>query len=93
MSMTVESRSERVDLRMSPSAKRTLMRAAAASNKTLTEFLVDSGMQAAFDRLADHRTFVLDEEAWQAFVTELDRPATDNAGLQRLLARVPAWES
>ena len=62
MATARESRCERVDLRMTPSAKQTLMQAANASNKTLTEFLLDSGLHAAYDTLADRRTFVLDEQ-------------------------------
>ena len=52
---STENRSERVDLRMTPSAKQTLQRAASMANKTLTEFLLDSGMDAAYDTLADRR--------------------------------------
>jgi uncharacterized protein (DUF1778 family) len=43
-----EARSERVDLRMTVSAKNTLQQAASVANKTLTEFLLDSGLTAAF---------------------------------------------
>jgi uncharacterized protein (DUF1778 family) len=92
MDSTPESRSERVDLRMTPTAKRTLMQAATAENKTLTEFLLDRGLQAAFDTLADHRTFVLDAERWDAFTAALDRPPADNPRLRQLLTRRPAWE-
>lgn len=87
-----ESRSERVDLRMTPSAKRTLQQAAALTNKTLTEFLLDSGLNSAFDTLADRRVFQLDDAAWKAFATALDAPPKDNARLRKLLARKPAWE-
>ncbi len=93
MMKTPESRSERVDLRMTPAAKRTLMEAAASENKTLTEFLLDRGLQAAFDTLADRRTFVLDDARWDAFVSELDRPPADNPRLRKLLTRKPAWEA
>ena len=44
-----EPKSERVDLRMTPGAKRTLQRAAAVNDKTLTEFVLDSSLTAAFD--------------------------------------------
>jgi uncharacterized protein (DUF1778 family) len=93
MSTTTETRSERVDLRMTPAAKRTLTQAATAENKTLTEFLLDHGLQAAYDTLADRRTFVLDAERWAAFVAELDRSPLDNPGLRKLLARRPSWEA
>ena len=93
MATTTEPRSERVDLRMTPAAKRTLMQAATAANKTLTEFLLDSGLHAAVETLADRRTFVLDDAQWQAFVAELDRPPADNPRLRQLLHRKPIWET
>jgi uncharacterized protein (DUF1778 family) len=92
LSANTESRSERVDLRMTPSAKQVLQHAAAASNKTLTEFLLDSGMHAAYDTLADRRAFVLDDAQWAAFMAALDAPPADNPRLRALFARIPAWE-
>jgi uncharacterized protein (DUF1778 family) len=91
--MMTESRSERVDLRMTPAAKRTLQQAASVANKTVTEFLLDSGLHAAFDTLADRRVFVLDDERWQDFMAALDAPPADNPRLHQLLARKPAWEA
>ena len=93
MTTAPEPRSERVDLRMTPSAKQTLMQAANASNKTLTEFLLDSGLHAAYDTLADRRTFVLDEQRWREFTAALDAPPEDNPRLRALLRRKPAWEA
>jgi uncharacterized protein (DUF1778 family) len=87
-----EARSERVDLRMSSAAKQTLQRAAAVTNKTLTEFLLDSGLNAAYDALADRRVFQLDQERWDAFMAALAAPPKNNPKLRKLLARKPAWE-
>jgi len=86
-----EPRSERVDLRMTPAAKRTLQQAASVSNKTVSEFLLDSGLNAAFDALADRRVFQLDDEKWAAFQEALARPTADNRGLRNLLAHKPNW--
>ena len=93
MSAAAETRSERVDLRMTPDAKRLLQLAAASSNKTLTEFLLDRGLEAAVETLADRRVFVLDDARWQEFTAALDRPPAENPGLKALLARRPAWEA
>jgi uncharacterized protein (DUF1778 family) len=93
MTVTTESRSERVDLRMSPAAKLTLQQAASLSHKTLTEFLLDSGLNAALDTLADRRVFQLDDKAWNAFNEALSSPPKDNPRLRKLLARKPAWEA
>jgi len=85
------SRSERVDLRMTPAAKRTLQQAAAVANKTVSEFLLDSGLTAALDALADRRVFQLDEAQWEAFTAALERPPAANLGLADLLSRKPNW--
>ena len=89
---SAETRTERVDLRLTPSAKRTLQRAAVASRKSMTEFVVDSALAAAFDMLADRRVFPVDDAQWAAFVAALDAPVADNPALRALLARRPAWE-
>ena len=81
-----EGKSERVDLRMTPTAKRTLQRAAAVSNKTVSEFLLDTSLAAAFDTLADRRVFQLEEVQWAAFMAALDTPPRNNSRLRKLLA-------
>lgn len=93
MTDTIETRCERVDLRMTPAAKRTLQRAAAVANKTVSEFLLDSSLTAAFDTLADRRVFQLDDKRWDAFMAALARPPKRNPGLRKLLANRPAWEA
>jgi uncharacterized protein (DUF1778 family) len=87
-----DARSERIDLRMTPAAKRTLQHAATVTNKTLTEFLLDTGLTAALDTLADRRVFQLGEKQWDEFMTALSKPPKDNPRLRKLLARKPAWE-
>lgn len=93
MATTTETRSERVDLRMTPSAKQMLQRAAAIANKTLTEFLVACGLEAAHEALADRQVFLLGEGQWAAFMAALDAPPADNPRLRALLGRKPAWEA
>ena len=92
MTDSTEPRSERVDLRMTPTAKRTLQRAAAVSNKTVSEFLLDSSLTAAFDTLADRRVFQLDEVQWAAFMAALDMPPRDNPRLRKLLKTEAPWD-
>lgn len=92
MTDIMEAKSERVDVRMTPTAKRTLQRAAAVANKTVTEFLLDSSLSAAFDTLADRRVFQLDEVQWAAFMAELDLAPKNNPRLRKLLATKAPWE-
>jgi uncharacterized protein (DUF1778 family) len=92
MAIAPESRSEQVDLRMTPSARQILQQAASVTNTTVTEFLLHSGLHAAYDALADRRTFMLDQSRWDEFTAALDAPPADNPRLRDLLARKPAWE-
>ena len=87
-----ESRTERVDLRMTPSAKQLLQQAARVTNQSVTDFLLNRGLAAAHDMLADRHAFMLDEKRWDAFMAALDAPPADNPALRALLARKSAWE-
>ncbi len=51
-----------------------LQEAARACHKHISEFLLDAGVLAANQALADRRHFVLDEAQWQAFEQALGRP-------------------
>jgi len=69
------------------------MTASASANKTVSEFLLDSSLRAAFETLADRRVFQLDDTHWEAFMVALARPPKDNPGLRRLLSHKPAWRT
>jgi len=92
MTDVTEAKSERVDIRVTPNVKRTLQQAAAVSNKTVSEFMLDSSLSAAFDTLADRRVFQLDEAQWTAFMEALDMPPEDNPRLRKLLQTKAPWE-
>ena len=81
-----EARSERIEVRTTPSAKALLQRAARASHKHVTEFLLDAGLSVAEDRLANRRLFRLDDQQWQEFQDLLDRPVSEKPRLARLMA-------
>jgi uncharacterized protein (DUF1778 family) len=85
MAIRAEGRGERIDVRTTPLVKRTLQRAAAAANKTVSEFLLDSGLTAAAETLADRRYFLLSSEQWEAFTAALDAPSRERPRLRGLL--------
>ena len=64
----------RIDVRANDSVKQLLQAAARTCHKSVSEFLLDAGITAANQALADRRRFELDEEQWQAFQLLLDRP-------------------
>ena len=78
-------RSEKLDLRLTPGAKQTLQRAAAAAQRSVTDFVLESALASAAETLADRRSFQLDPEQWEAFVAALDAPPQLHPRLTRLL--------
>jgi len=78
-------RTEKLDLRLSRAAKKTLQAAAAAERKSVSEFVLDTALSEAEERLADRRVFTLDAKGWDAFVAALDAPSKSRPRLEKLL--------
>jgi len=81
-----QTKSERIEIRTTRSAKALLRRAARASDMNVTDFLLDAGLNAAEEALADRRHFVLDDARRKAFFAALDRPVMKRPKLAKLLA-------
>ena len=81
-----QSKTERIDVRTSSSVKQLLQEAARTCHKNVSEFLLDAGVTAANQALADRRHFVLNEEQWAAFHKALDRPVQAKPRLKKLLS-------
>jgi uncharacterized protein (DUF1778 family) len=77
-------RTEKLDLRLTTTAKRTLQAAAAASHRSVSEFVLESALSRADETLADRRWFGLDAQQWKAFLAALDAPPRPLPRLQRL---------
>jgi uncharacterized protein (DUF1778 family) len=86
-------RTEKLDLRLSPAAKRTLQAAATAARKSVSEFVLDSALSEAEERLADRRVFTLDHRTWEVFVAALDAPPRRHPRLDRLFREPSAFDS
>lgn len=78
-------RTEKLDLRLPATAKRTLQAAAAAAHRSVSEFVLESALARAEETLADRRHFGLSAERWAAFMAALDAPPRDLPRLRRLL--------
>jgi uncharacterized protein (DUF1778 family) len=78
-------RSEKLDLRLTRKAKTALRAAAAASNRSVSEFVLESALARADEALADRRTFGLNAAQWKAFLAALDAPPRPLPRLERLL--------
>ncbi len=82
-----ETRTQRVNLRVTGSDNELFRRAASATDESLSEFLVESGRERAERLLADRNRFVLSESEWVAFNDALDRPAKVRPELVELMNR------
>lgn len=78
-------RRERIDIRANAWAKRILQEAARASHKNLSDYLLENGLAAAEQTLADRRLFALDAHQWKKFQAVLNRPVKHKPRLAKLL--------
>ena len=78
-------RTEKLDLRVSSSAKRTLEAAASVSNRAVSAFVLESALARADEALADRRTFQLSKAKWTEFLAALDAPTRPLPRMQHLL--------
>jgi uncharacterized protein (DUF1778 family) len=78
-------RSEKLDIRIAPGAKRMLLEAARARHTTISQFVMDSAIAAATDVLAERSRIGLDSKDWTAFIAALDAPPQRHARMERLL--------
>jgi uncharacterized protein (DUF1778 family) len=76
-------RGARLEVRVSAAQKSLIQHAAAMSGRTLSEFVVNSALDAARLMIAEHESIRLSREEQQAFVQALLQPPEPNARLQR----------
>ena len=86
MTAITHSKSERIDVRASTHVKQLLQEAARVAHKNVSEFLLDAGVIAANQTLADRTRFELSDEKWQAFHAALDQPVSAKPKLMKLLS-------
>ena len=89
--MDTGTRSARLGLRTTPQQEAVLRRAAAVSNKSMTDFILDSACLAAEQTLLDQRLFMVSLDQALTLLELLDRPAQDNGGLADLFSRQAPW--
>ena len=85
MTFATQAKSDRIDVRASGPVKQLPQEAARAAHKNVSEFLLDAGIDAANQTLADRVRFELTPEKWLAFQAALDRPVKSKPKFKRLL--------
>ena len=82
---TSSQRSDKLDIRISPEAKRVLQEAARERHTTISQFVIDSALATAQDVLAERTRIGLNSEQWAAFIAALDAPPQRHPRMERLL--------
>lgn len=67
-------------------------RAAEATGKSRSEFVLDTARREAEEILREQRVFHLDASAWKTFMHELDTPPKSNPKLAALFKRRAPWD-
>ena len=85
MASHAATRSEKLDLRLTPANKQTLQAAAAVARRSVSEFVLESALARAADALSDRQVFPLGDAQWNAFLAALDAPPRPMPRMERLL--------
>lgn len=87
-----ETRSEKLDLRLTASAKQILQTAASVTRQSVSEFVLESALARAEETLPDRQHFGLNAEQWAAFQAALDAPPRSLPRLASLLREPSIFE-
>jgi uncharacterized protein (DUF1778 family) len=85
-------RNTRMNLRASAQQQQLIRRAAAALDKSMTDFVLDSAAAEAEKVLADRRWFLLDDAQWTRFEELLDAPVESMPRLRRTLTEPTVFD-
>ena len=83
-------KNERVAARLSTDQKRLLQRAADLEHRTLTEFMVDSGVRKAEEVIRRHEVITLSVQGASAFMEAVYNPTPPTAYLRQAAERYKA---
>ncbi len=93
--MTIQrsTRTEKLDLRLSKSPKQKLQEAATFARKSVSEFVLETALSEAEERLADWTVFTLDEKKWEVFIAALNAPPQRKPRLERLFREPSVFDA
>ncbi len=82
---------ETLNLRIAAAERGLIDRAAQASGKTRTDFILSAARRAAEDALLDRTIFVVSPSTYAKFLARLDVAPKPNERLQRTMKAQPPW--
>ena len=80
-----------INLRIDEGKRALIDRAAEATGKNRSEFMLEAACREATAVLLDQRFFHLDARSYKQFTAALDKAPADNARLRRLLKSKTPW--
>ncbi len=87
-----KSRRETLNLRIKPELRGLIDRAAVATGRNRTDFVLNAARHAAEDALLDRTVFTVNAKAYAEFLARLDAPPRPNPRLRRTMKMAAPWE-
>lgn len=85
-------RENQINIRATDEERAVIDYAASLVNKNRTDFIIELAYQEAKNIILDQRLFVLDDECYDSFITQLEAPVHNAEGRERLMAVKPEWK-
>ena len=79
---------QRIDLRLTDDDKSMIEEAAAISNQSVSQFMLNSASQRAAEVIEQHRRMILTEESWTRVMDALSNPPSPGEKLKRAAKRL-----
>lgn len=83
---------QRIDLRLSDEDKSLIEEAAAMTNQTITQFMVNSASARAAEVIEQHRRLILNEASWNQVMDAICNPPSPDNRLKRAAKRLEDME-
>ena len=83
---------DRLSIRASASQKTTLRRAAEAQHLNVSQFVLQTSLQAATRILEEEARIVVSAEEYNWLIKLMDEPQRDLPRLRELLSKKPVWD-
>ena len=90
--MSSEKRIGNINLRIDPSSRDLIDRAAMLIGKTRSAFMIDASAKLAEEIILDQKVFLLPQDQWDEFNKALNQPPSINKKLKKLLTTKSPWE-
>lgn len=82
-----------INLRVTPEDRRLIDRAAAATGKNRSEFMLEAAREAAQEALLDKLLFRVDAQTFDQLQADLQGPPAANEDLRMLMQTKAPWET